>query len=172
MPDDDETTDTTEPAPADASAEPVAATSGLGRGWKIAAVVSVLAAAVAVGVLGSLLLSGGSDSDVDSDVRACVPSRDFTKESTDKGDECPPKGAKQLDGLVEKTSDGGFTMRVIDGGRLGDTVELFVRTPDRAYIDIAHAQTHAALGQPVRVYLEEIEGRTSVVYMEDAPLLR
>ena len=74
--------------------------------------------------------------------------------------------------VVDKTSEGGFTMREIRDGRLGDTITLYVREPDRPYIDIAHAQTHAALGQPIRVYTQEIEGRRSVVYMEDAPLLQ
>ena len=112
-------------------------------------------------------------------MRACVldpASRDFTKKGEREGHakpaNCPPKGAKQADGLVEKTSDGGFTMREIVDGRIGDTIELHVRKPDRPYIDIAHAQTHAALGQPIRVYTLEIDGRDSVVYMEDAPLLR
>lgn len=110
-------------------------------------------------------------------MRACIidpASRDFTESGKDsvKPSNCPPKGSKQTDGLVEKTSEGGFTMREISDGRLGDTITLFVRAPDRPYIDIAHAQTHAALGQPIRVYTKQIDGRRSVVYMEDAPLLQ
>ena len=172
----DEPADVTDEEPKDA--EPaVDATettpSGGGRGWKVAAVIAVLAAAVSVGVLGSLLLGGGGGSDEpDADVRACVPSRDFTKESDGSGDECPPEGAEKMDGLVQKTNEGGFTIRRIEGGSLGEEVELHVRKADRPYIDIAHAQTHAALGQPIRVYLEEIEGEDAVVYMEDAPLVR
>lgn len=183
MPDDeDETRSDDEPqvgaeaddtTPADDTPASAREQPGDGRGWKIAAVVAVLAAAFAVGTLGSLLLfDGGGSGDPDGDVHACIPSRDFTKEAKDEGDDCPPKGAEKLDGLVEKTSEGGFTIRVIDQGRLGETVQLHVREPDRPYIDIAHAQTHAALGQPIRVYLEEIDGRKAVVYMEDAPLLR
>lgn len=147
--------------------------SSSGRGWKVAAVVAVLAAAISVGVLGSLLFGGGGGSDEpDADVRACVPSRDFTKESDGSGDECPPEDAEKMDGLVQKTNEGGFTIRRIEGGALGEEVELHVREADRPYIDIAHAQTHAALGQPIRVYLEEIDGEDAVVYMEDAPLVR
>ena len=146
---------------------------GGGRGWKIAAGIAVLAAMVALGALGSLLFLDDSDSDKPAgDVKACVPSHDFTKTSTDKGDECPPKGAKSQDGLVQKTSKGGFTMQVIEGGKLGKVVKLHVREPDRPYIDIAHAQTHAALGQPIRVYTKRIDGQDAVVYMEDAPLVR
>jgi hypothetical protein len=163
MSDDDETTP--------AKAEP-----GSGRSWRIAAAVAVVAALSALGVLGYLLFAGGS-TDPDDDVRACIidpASRDFTKEGEQHAapKNCPPKGSKKSDGLVEKTSEGGFTMREIVDGRLEDTITLYVREPDRPYIDIAHAQTHAALGQPIRVYTLEIEGRESVVYMEDAPLLQ
>ncbi len=152
------------------------AATGSSRGWRIAAGIAVAAALVALGVLGYLLFAGGS-TDPKDDVRACIidpGSRDFTKDAKDhaKPANCPPKGSKQADGLVEKTSKGGFTMREIRDGRLEDTITLYVREPDRPYIDIAHAQTHAALGQPIRVYTKEIEGRQSVVYMEDAPLLQ
>jgi hypothetical protein len=150
------------------------ATSGSGRGWRIAAGIAIVAAVVAVGALGYLLFAGGS-TDPDKDVRACIidpASRDLTKAGNAKPKICPPKGSKQTDGLVQKTNEGGFTMREIRDGRLGDTITLHVREPDRPYIDIAHAQTHAALGQPIRVYTKEIEGRRSVVYMEDAPLLQ
>ncbi len=81
------------------------------------------------------------------------------------------QGCRQRDGLVQKTDAGGFTIREIVDGRIADEVELNVRPPDRPYIDIAHAQTHAALGQPIRVYTLQVDGRESVVYMEDAPLL-
>jgi hypothetical protein len=150
--------------------------AGSGRGWRIAAVIAVLAALAALGTLGFLLFAGGS-TDPGDEVRACIidpKSRDFTESGKDdaKPANCPPKGSKQQDGLVEKTNEGGFTMREIRDGRLEDTVTLYVREPDRPYIDIAHAQTHAALGQPIRVYTKEIEGRRSVVYMEDAPLLQ
>lgn len=148
-----------------------------GRGWRIAAVVAVIAALGAVGTLGYLLFAGGS-TNPKGDVRACIidpSSRDFTKSGSkdghDKPADCPPKGAKQADGLVEQTNEGGFTMREIRNGSVGETISLYVREPDRPYIDIAHAQTHAALGQPIRVYTLEIEGREAVVYMEDAPLL-
>ena len=44
-----------------------------------------------------------------------------------------------------------------------------MRTPDKPYIDIAHAQTHASLGQPIRVFTREVDGEDSVVYMDDPP---
>ena len=150
---------------------------GSGRGWRIAAVVAVIAAFVSLGVLGAVLFTGSSDDPAEG-VRACIldpSSRDFTKSGEKDGhskpSNCPPNGAEKTDGLVEKTTAGGFTMRRIEQGRLTDTVKLHVRKPDRPYIDIAHAQTHAALGQPIRVYTLEVDGRDSVVYMEDAPLL-
>jgi hypothetical protein len=147
---------------------------GGGKGWKIAAGIAVLAALVALGALASLLFLGDSNDGESKggDVRACVPSHDFTKTSTDKGDVCPPKDAKQMDGLVQKTKAGSFTIQVIDGKKLGKVVKLYVREPDRPYIDVQHAQTHAALGQPIRVYTKQIDGKESVVYMEDAPLLQ
>lgn len=155
--------------------------AGASRGWRIAAAVAVVAALGSVTVLLVLLLGGGSDSsDAKGDVRACVldlGDRDFTKDGSDgashpKGRNCPPAGAHKTDGLVKRTDDGGFTIRrIVDGKLDGTTVELHVRKPDRRYIDIAHAQTHAALGQPIRVYTERIDGRESVIYMEDAPLL-
>lgn len=142
------------------------------RGWRVAAIVAVLAAATSVGVLGSLLI-GGNSGETGGDVLACVPSRDYTKDSDpDAGDTCPPKGAKYTDGLVEKAEGGEFSIRSIEGGRIGKTLDLFVREPDRAYIDVQHAQTHAALGQPVRVFTKLHEGREIVIYMEDSPLLK
>lgn len=170
-----------EPAPAvDTSASPTASddAAGSGRGWKIAAIAAVVAALASIGVLGALLFTGGS-SKVGDDVRACIidpASRDFTAKGKESGHakpaNCPPKGSIKTDGLVDKTSKGGFSLRRIEAGKLGEKVTLHVREPDRPYIDIAHAQTHAALGQPIRVYTLEIDGRQSVVYMEDAPLLK
>lgn len=146
---------------------------GDGRGWRIAAMVAVLAAMVALGALGSLLFArGGRGDEPTADVRACIPSRDFRAGAKDDGDTCPPRDATRLDGMVTRTDEGGFTIQVIEDGQLGESKELHVRPPDRPYIDIAHAQTHAALGQPIRVYLQEVDGRESVVYMEDAPLVR
>ncbi len=158
-----------------------AANAGSSRGWKIAAVLAVVASLCSVAVLAVLLFGGDSGSDAKGEVRACIidPStRDFTKDSPaqqrhQRPKDCPPKGAKQMDGLVTKTTTGGFTMRrIVDGELQDERVKLYVRTPDRPYIDIAHAQTHAALGQPIRVYTQRIDGRDAVVYMEDAPLLQ
>lgn len=158
--------------------DPVDEREGSSRGWKVAAGIAVLAALTSIGVLGALLF-GGSGSEPAGDVRACIvdpASRDFTRddddEAHDRPADCPPAGARKIDGLVQETDSGGFTMReIVDGQQLGEVVELHVREPDRPYIDVAHAQTHAALGQPIRVYVLEVDGRESVVYMEDAPLL-
>lgn len=140
-----------------------------GRGWRIAAIVMVLAAVTSLGVLGSLLWgeSGGPG----GDVLACIPSRDFTEGAKKSGDTCPPKGAPYTDGLVQKSEGGSFTLRPIQGGSIGKDLKLTVREPDRAYVDVQHAQTHAALGQPVRVYTKKHEGQEVVIYMEDSPLL-
>jgi hypothetical protein len=154
--------------------------AGASRGWKVAAAVAVVAALASVAVLVILLLGGSSDANrATGEVRACIldlGDRDFTKDGSGAhptGRNCPPADAKRTDGLVTRTDDGGFTIRRIVDGTLDEgTVELHVRAPDRPYIDIAHAQTHAALGQPIRVYTERIDGRDSVVYMEDAPLLK
>lgn len=164
-------------APVPVDGAPDEQSAGSGRGWRIAAVVAVVAAFVSLGVLGALLFTGTSN-EPGEDVRACIlepASRDFTQSGKDGGHtkpaNCPPKGSVKTDGLVEKTDEGGFTLRSIRDGKLADTVKLHVREPDRPYIDIAHAQTHAALGQPIRVYTLDVDGRESVVYMEDAPLL-
>ena len=141
-----------------------------GRGWRIAAIVAVLAAATSLGVLGSLLL-GGESGGPGGDVLACIPSRDFTEGAKKSGDTCPPKGAPYTDGLVQKSESGSFTLQPIRQGSLGKELKLTVREPDRAYIDVAHAQTHAALGQPVRVYTKKHEGQEVVIYMVDSPLL-
>jgi len=181
MPDDHALDDASSAPPV----EPAEPTDGSSRGWKIAAAVAVLAAVGAVGALGALLFAGGDDPA--ADVSACVIDRDFTSDDgpTDaerakevnngivavrgngKGLSCPPKGTTANTGLVQKTTDGGFTMREVDGATLGEEVTLTVREPDRPYIEIAHAQTHASLGQPIRVYTDEVDGEEVVVYMDD-----
>ena len=55
--------------PAQAEAEPAAGSS---RAWKLAAVVAVVAAFTALGVLGALLFGGSGSTDRDADVRACI----------------------------------------------------------------------------------------------------
>ncbi|MEO6867076.1 MAG: hypothetical protein ABI200_03565 [Gaiellales bacterium] len=140
------------------------------RGWRIAAIVLVVLAMVALGALGSLLFAGTPEAA--DNVRACIPTRVVSQDESGthvESQECPPKGAKQTDGLVQKTDEGSFTIREIRAGKLADSVTLHVREPDRPYIDIAHAQTHAALGQPIRVFTLEIDGVDSVVYMTDPP---
>lgn len=109
----------------------------------------------------------GTASKAAGKVLACVPDRAHMSES-----KCPPAGTPYIEGLVGKSQDGVFTMRVLSsGGTYGKSKTLYVRKPDRQYIDVAHAQTHAALGQPVRVYFKKVDGKDAVIYMEDAPLL-
>lgn len=135
---------------------------GSGRAWKIAAVVSVVVAVAVLGVLASLLVGAGG-SEPAKDVRACIPDRNFTK---GKKPRCPPAGVPYVDGLVGDTTGTGFDLRGMDGSQHHFTV----RGPDKPYIDVQHAQTHASLGQPVRIYHRKIDGRDSVVYMVDSPL--
>lgn len=146
-------------------ASPAATRSRIGRSLRVALVVLVLAAAGGMGVLASLLLGagGGGASKAAGDVRACIPDRDFTKQAKPR---CPPAGAKHYDGLVQDVTDDGFSLTTVDGEDLSFTV----RAPDRPYIDVQHAATHASLGQPVRVYIERIGGEDVIVYMEDSAL--
>ena len=144
------------------------------RTWKIVAGIMVVAAAVSMGVLASLLIGAGSSTPAD-DVLACIQDRDFTK-STSKGsgsggahavtEKCPPKGAPHIDGLVQEATDTGFDLITVDRERKS----FVVREADRPYIDIQHAQTHAASGQPVRIFTKEVDGEDVIVYMVDSPL--
>ncbi|MCW2924341.1 MAG: hypothetical protein JWM98_1745 [Thermoleophilia bacterium] len=163
------------------------AEGGAGRGWKIAAGVAVLAAAVSIGVLGSLLL-GGSDAKPKADVRACIiKDRNFTGNDVPKAEaklerndgtvlvtgngrglDCPRKGDHVRTGLIQGSSDTGFELRAVIGPDRGKRLNFEVRKPDKPYIDIAHGQLHASLGQPVRIYTRKVDGKEVVVYMDDA----
>jgi len=137
------------------------------RVWTIVAIVMVLAAAGSVGVLVSLLLGAGS-SGPGKDVMACVltnTDRDFTNKHP-KNAKCPPKGAPHVDGLVQEATDTGFNLITVDGTRKS----YKVRAPDRPYIDVQHAQSHASLGQPVRIYTKDVDGSDVIIYMVDSPL--
>lgn len=150
---------------------------GGGIGWKIAAVVAVVAALGAMGTLGWLLLRAGDDAP-SSQVRACVPNRDFTTSAPKAGASgtaggahptdgtCPPKGARYVDGLVQDATATGFDLITLDG----EKESFAVRPADRPYIDVQHAQSHASLGQPIRVWLERIDGEDVIVYLADPPL--
>ncbi|MCW2956660.1 MAG: hypothetical protein JWO69_1529 [Thermoleophilia bacterium] len=142
------------------------------RLWIILAVLAVLAAATAMGVLASLLIGAG-DSVAADDVMACVPSqesRDFTKpenkENPHEVGGCPPKDAPSVDGLVQEATETGFDLVTIDGDRR----TYPVRPADRPYIDIQHAQSHASLGQPVTIYTKEVDGEEVIIYMADSTL--
>lgn len=163
MSDDTELEDALEAPATDATATEPAKTPP-SYALRIVLAVTVLAAAVAMGVLGSLLLgAGGSSSAPGGDVRACILDRDFTKGARAN---CPPKGAKHYDGLIQNASGATFDLTTVDGEEL----TFGVRKPDRPYIDIQHAQTHASLGLPVRVFVERIDGDDVIVYMENSTL--
>lgn len=147
--------------------------SGSGIGWRIVATVAIISAAASVALLGYIVLSRPATSSKGV-VHACIldpQARSYASKDSEQVDECPPKDAVMMDGLVTKTKADGFRMRVIKDGDLGKEITLYVRPADRPYIDIAHAATHAALGQPIRVYTAKIDGRSSVVYMQDTPLV-
>ena len=77
----------------------------------------------------------------------------------------PPASVARVDGLVVKATGDKFVLQLHDHS----SKTLFVRAPDRPYIDVQHAQSHASLGQPVRVYFKKLDGKQSVVFMEDSP---
>jgi len=132
------------------------------RLWIGAASVAVLAALLAVGVLASILLGAG-DTKVASDVMACISTRDFTDGAKNN---CPPKGAKRVDGLIESATNSRIDVVTIDNQRL----TYVVRPPDVPYLDIPHAQQHAALGQPTTIYSKRLNGDAVIVYMKDSTL--
>lgn len=80
--------------------------------------------------------------------------------------ERPPASVKHVDGLVILARPGQMQLML----RNRSERSLHIRRPDQPYIDIQHAQSHAALGQPVRVYYKLIDGKQSVVFMEDSPV--
>jgi hypothetical protein len=145
--------------------------------WKIIAGVMVVLAAISMGVLASLLIGAGNSVPA-KDVLACIPNRDYTKSSPSGGSsgvaggahptdaKCPPKGAPHVDGLIQDVTDNGFDLITIDGDRRS----YKVRSADRPYIDIQHAQTHANIGQPVRIYTKDVEGEEVIIYMIDSKL--
>lgn len=144
------------------TAEQVARDRRSKRLWIGVAAVAVLAAALAVGVLVSLLFGSGTTK-VANDVLACVSNRDFT--ATAKHN-CPPKGATRVDGLIEHANTTEIDVVTIDGKRF----TYVVRPPDVPYLDIPHAQQHAALGQPTTIYTKRYHGDTVVIYMKDSDL--
>ncbi len=81
--------------------------------------------------------------------------------------ERPPSSVKYIDGIVIFAGPGQMRLML----RNRSERSLHIRKPDQPYIDIQHAQSHAALGQPVRVYYKPIDGKKSVVFMEDSPVV-
>lgn len=143
------------------------------KGWRLAAIIlSILAALALVGLGALLVVKGRSASATKSPsgtVMACVPSGGFAAIETDAEKQeritCPPKGARYLDGLVVKATDDGFDLLTLPDRR---QVFIPIRKPDRPFIDVQHAQTHASLGQPVRVFLLPYKEEDVLVYMEDS----
>jgi hypothetical protein len=135
---------------------------GSRRLWKWLAAIAVIAAAGSVGVLGWLLLNPGQTK-VASNVMACIPNHDFTKNAKHT---CPPSDAQHVDGLVENVTDTTLDVVTIDGKRYS----YEVRPADLPYLDIPHAQQHAALGQPMTVYTKKAGGDTVIVYMRDSTI--
>lgn len=135
------------------------------RRWRIAATILAVAALLAMVGVGALLVTAGREEPSER-VLACVPNRDFTSTAKDKGPKCPPPGARYVDGIVRRVTEEGIELVTLDGQER----TVAVRSADRPYIDVQHARSHAALGQPVRLYVKEFEGRDVVIYMVDPPL--
>lgn len=72
-----------------------------------------------------------------------------------------------VDALVTKATGSKFELRTRGGKR----VTMYIRKPDRPYLDVLHAQSHAALGQPVRVYYRTEDGKKYAIYLEDSAVL-
>ncbi|MCW2973103.1 MAG: hypothetical protein JWN72_1376 [Thermoleophilia bacterium] len=157
-----ESTDDPAVEPAQLAPEEQARARRTRRLWIGAAAAAVLAAALAVGVLVSLLFGPGTTK-VAKDVLACVSNRDFTKGAKHT---CPPKGATRVDGLIETATKSQIDVVTTDGRRFS----YVVRPADAPYLDIPHAQQHAALGQPTTIYTRDYKGATVVVYMKDSDL--
>jgi hypothetical protein len=79
----------------------------------------------------------------------------------------PPKGAPYVDGLVISAKVGSFLLQTQQGQRM----QLPIRVPDRPYLDVQHAKSHAALGQPVRITTKRVHGKNYAVCLEDSPLI-
>lgn len=80
--------------------------------------------------------------------------------------ERPPASVKYVDGLVVTSLSREIRLMMKDRHER----VIHVRAPDKPYIDIQHAQTHAALGQPVRLYYKRVGGKDCAVFMEDSPV--
>lgn len=130
----------------------------------LAIALGVFVLGVGSAVVGYLFVSTGSSAK--GKVMACVPDR----ANMDRNP-CPPKKAPYIDGLVQRTSSSTMTIQPMRGPRAGATVKLYVRKPDRPWIDIQHAQSHAALGQPIRVYTRRVGKQDVVIYLVDSPVL-
>lgn len=172
----DQRDDTSTPEPEDTTQDEPRLGDANSRFWKFAAVFAVIAAVAAIGSLGYLLFAA-DDSEIASDVRACIPNRDFTASAPEGGssgipgddsttETCPRKGDKWVEGLVQEATATGFDLVTSDG----EKASYKVRPADRPYIDVQHAQSHASLGQPVRIYLEKIDGEECIVFLTDPPL--
>lgn len=99
-------------------------------------------------------------------VLACVLNRD----DLSKEPNCPPKKAPYIDGYMLKAKSGSFQVRLLRPKDGESKVAIKIRKPDLPHIDVLHAQSHAATGQPVRLYTREYKGEKIVIYLVDTPL--
>lgn len=136
--------------------EPDRPATSTGRGLRLALGAAGLLVALALIGVGAFLVTSSPSKRKDTSGKVLA-----------YRNERPPKSVKFVDGLVIETTPTNFLLLTKKRAR----VTLDIRTPDRPYIDIQHAQTHAALGQPVRVYHRPYRGDEVVVYMEDSPLI-
>ena len=88
------------------------------------------------------------------------------------GGECDnarPEGAKTADGLLSPGAGDTLKLQSMSGGSEGDG-EYEIKPGKKACLDLAHAESHTALGQQTRVYYEEKGDQKLVIFMEDSPL--
>jgi hypothetical protein len=141
------TTTAGEDAPAEA-----AGPARPGRRGRVLMIVGIVLVGLLLGGVGTLLAVGGFGGGGDEDVRAYQ--------------QRPPEGKfETVDALVISAKASSMVLQP----RTGKRQTLGIREPDRPLIDVQHAQSHAALGQPVRVYWDTIDGERVIIYLEDSP---
>lgn len=135
-----------------ADAEDSVATTS--RSWlTVLLVVVAVVGAAGLGSLAVLVLTSGDKGVSSTEVWATTNT--------------PKKGTPYLDALVVDATQSSFRLQTRDK----KTHKLYLRKPDAPYLQIEHAQSHAALGQPVRVYYRTVDDKRYAIWLEDAPVI-
>ncbi len=72
-----------------------------------------------------------------------------------------------VDGTLVVAEQTRLVLRPADGGA---EITFTIRPEDVGNFDLAHLQSHSAVGIPTRIYYEEDGGTRYAVYKEDAPV--